>query len=172
MGFKIRAAIKDDCAEIDAMIQELAAYEKMPNSKKITTDTLLRDGGFLDANAPKYFHSYVAFDSESQIILGYVLFFYNYSTWEGRGIWMEDLYVRPEYRGQGIGKSLWHTVTLRAKDEDCCRVDFYVLSWNLPSIGFYVKNGAVNISEDPGWHIYRLDKRAIADFCGNSKNVE
>lgn len=89
MVYLIREAIEQDCYEIDRMIQELAEFEKMPDQKKITAETLLKDGGFLPGSPTKFFHAFVAFDEDTKVVVGYALYFFIYSTWEGKAIHME-----------------------------------------------------------------------------------
>ena len=159
MSFIIRQTTKEDCYAIEKLINELAVYEKMPEGPKINAATLIKDGGFEDENEHKFYHSYVAeLDNE---VIGFVLFYYIYSTWEGKSIWMEDLYCQPNHRGKGVGTALWREVARRAERENCCRLDFAVLNWNEPSIAFYKHNGACNISEEQGWNVFRLSKDGI-----------
>ena len=95
MSVVIRKAVKEDCKKIRVLIQELADYEKMPEGPKINVETLAEDG----FGAKSFFECFVATDNET--LVGFVLFFYTYSTWEGRSVYMEDLYVTPTHRNKG-----------------------------------------------------------------------
>lgn len=88
--------------------------------------------------------------------IGYALCYYYYSTWEGKSLFLEDLYVRPASRKSGVGKKLFNTVEKFAKDDGCLRLDFQVLNWN-PAIGFYERLGAINLTAAEGWQIYRVN---------------
>ena len=166
----IRAAKKEDCQEIIRLIKELADYEKMPNGPKIDADILRRDG--FDSPQP-YFRCLVAENSDQpDKLVGYCLYFNVYSTWEGRSVYMEDLYVTPSMRGQGLGKRLWQELTRRALEEGCVRVNWACLDWNKPSIDFYIKQGARNLSAEEGWQDFRLDKAAMEAFVKSVKESD
>ncbi|XP_053086192.1 spermidine/spermine N(1)-acetyltransferase-like protein 1 isoform X1 [Pangasianodon hypophthalmus] len=118
MNFRIRAAREEDCRDIQRMIMELAVYEKMADQVKISHEELQRDGfgpnpfyQCLIAEVPEELKS-----DEGHTTVGYALYFYTYSTWKGRSIYMEDLYVMPEFRGKGVGKALMASV---ARSEQC-----------------------------------------------------
>lgn len=164
MSFIIRPTTRQDCALIEGLIRELAEYEKMPNGPKIDAQVLIKDGGF--DGGQKFYHSFVATIDDQ--VIGFVLFFYIYSTWEGKAIWMEDLYVQPQYRGKGYGTKLWQAVAKQAQLDDCCRIDFYVLDWNEPSIMFYKSHGALNMSEEQGWNVFRLNREAIGKLANRT----
>ncbi|XP_054155425.1 thialysine N-epsilon-acetyltransferase-like [Oppia nitens] len=157
MSYTIREGVKDDCAAIEQLIKELAVYERMPDGPKIDRTILERDG-FGDGPTGRLFRTFVAQldDDNSKQIVGYALYFYKYSTWEGKGIWLEDLYVRPEYRGKSIGLSLFGAVANQAVLEDCCRLEWNCLDWNQSSICFYKKLNGVDLTESEGWHTFRL----------------
>merc|ERR1712241_294282 len=108
MSFVIRKSTKNDSKEILKLIQELADYEKMPNGPKLTEKDLEEHG----YNGPRpFFECLVAFEpSKPDVLIGFVLFFYTYSTWDGPSVFMEDLYVTPASRGQGLGTKLWQGV--------------------------------------------------------------
>lgn len=93
-------------------------------------------------------------------IVGYALCFYSYSTWQGKSVFLEDIYVQPNYRKYGIGKMLLTRVAKHAKDENCKRIDLHVLEWN-PARKFYEKLGSINMTSKEEWQYYRFDEKAI-----------
>ncbi|KAM3869473.1 thialysine N-epsilon-acetyltransferase-like [Diretmus argenteus] len=163
MNFKIRAAKQDDCKDISRMIMELAEYEKMSDQVKISYQELERDGfcpnpffECLVAEVPEEHTS-----EEGHTIVGYALFFYTYSTWKGRSMHLEDLYVMPGFRGKGIGKDLMTKVAQVGKEKQCVRLNLMVLDWNTPSLDFYVAKGAQDLTASEGWHFLRYDGQAL-----------
>lgn len=145
---KIRNAVKEDVPLILGLIKELAAYEKL-------SDEVMADGETLKENLfgkTKYAEVIIA-EYENKPV-GQALYFHNFSTFKGRpGIYLEDLYVKPEYRGKGIGKALLNKVIETAKERNCARVEWVVIDWNKPAIDFYENLGAKPLKE---WIIYRL----------------
>lgn len=99
-------------------------------------------------------------NSLSSSIVGYALCFFSYSTWRGKALFMEDLYVRPASRKLGAGRRLMQHVAQFAKSEDCQRLDFHVLRWN-PARNFYDKMGAHDLTESEEWLLYRMDRSEI-----------
>ncbi|XP_062341194.1 diamine acetyltransferase 2b [Osmerus eperlanus] len=167
MNFTIRAARKDDCKDISRMIMELAIYEKMPDQVKISHKELERDG----FSSNSFFECLVAEVPEEDktkdghTVVGYALYFYTYSTWKGRSVFMEDLYVMPEFRGKGIGKGLMSKVAKEGKGKQCARLQLTVLDWNTPSLDFYVAKGAHDLTANEGWHFLRFDEEAMANLA-------
>jgi GNAT superfamily N-acetyltransferase len=144
----IRPATADDVPEILALIRDLAAYEREPLAVVATEADLLRDG----FGPVKRFDCLIA--EWSGVPAGFALYFYSYSTWLGHaGIYLEDLFVRPVFRGKGIGKSLLSSVAAIAVAEGCPRLEWSVLDWNQPSIDFYHQMGAVMKSEWKGMRV-------------------
>jgi GNAT superfamily N-acetyltransferase len=159
--FNIRPATPADIPEILAFIRELADYEREPASALATHDDILRDGF---GPTPR-FHCLIA-EWNSQPA-GFALYFYNYSTWRGHaGIYLEDLFVRPQYRGQGVGKGLFTEVARIAVAEGCLRFEWAVLDWNTPAIDFYNSLGATPMSE---WTIMRLSGDALAQLAQSAR---
>ena len=154
MTLAIRPATRADLPLIARFIRDLAAYEKLAHA-------VVFDEGVL---AEKLFGARVyaevligEIDGTAQ---GFALFFHNFSTFEGRpGIYLEDLFVRPEARGSGLGKALLAQLARLAVERDCARLEWSVLDWNTPSIGFYTALGAVPMDE---WTVFRLDGDALA----------
>jgi GNAT superfamily N-acetyltransferase len=149
----IRPAAPDDIPLILAFIHELAEYERAPEQAVARPEDLLRDGW---GAAPKF---RVVIAEWQGAAAGFALFFYNYSTWQGRaGIYLEDLFVRPQFRGKGIGKALLVHLAEIAVRENCGRFQWQVLDWNTPSIDFYKSLGAGVMQE---WLTMRVDGDAL-----------
>lgn len=161
----LRPAIAEDVPHILAFIRELAEYEREPDAVIATEVGLLRDGFPSDeSKVPRRFHALIA-EWQGEPV-GFALYFYSYSTWEGRaGIYLEDIFVRPEFRGKGIGKALLTKVAAIAVAEGCARFEWSVLDWNQPAIDFYHSMGAVMKSE---WRGMRVDGDALASLAALS----
>ncbi|MFN3872944.1 MAG: GNAT family N-acetyltransferase [Ignavibacterium sp.] len=144
----IRRAEKTDIPTILKLIKELAEYEKLLH-EVVTTEKHLEEVIF----GNKKFVEVLIAEINGEIA-GQTIFFYNFSTFVGRpGLYIEDLYVRPQYRGKGIGKALLYEVIKLAKERNCGRVEWVVLDWNKPAIDFYKSIGAKSLDE---WTIFRL----------------
>ncbi len=151
-NIEIKKATLADIPTIKGFIMELAVYEKLEN-EVVVTDELLIENIFTNPIA----HCVLAFENERPI--GFALYFYNYSTFIGRkGLYLEDLYVQPNYRGKGYGKKLLLYLVQTAKNEHCGRMEWSVLKWNQPAIDFYESLGAKAMEE---WLVYRLDEKSM-----------
>ncbi|XP_076063674.1 thialysine N-epsilon-acetyltransferase-like [Oratosquilla oratoria] len=155
-GVVTRKAQKDDCASVMDLIQEFAKYD--PDGPKICQKTLEEDGFGKDPA----FHCFVALQ-ESKVI-GYAISYLSYSTWEGRSIVLEDLYVQPSYQGIGIGSALLKEVTQYGLDLGCSRVNFYSLKSNYTALAFYKAKGAINLTEAEGWDLFEMNKKVMGQF--------
>ena len=145
--FSIRFANENDVDKILFFIESLAEYEKM-SSDVVATEKLLREEIFEKKKAE------VIFAAEDGKEVGFALFFHNFSTFLGRaGLYLEDLFVLPEYRGKGYGKALLKKLARIAKERGCGRFEWSCLDWNKPSIDFYKSMGAASMDE---WTVYRL----------------
>jgi GNAT superfamily N-acetyltransferase len=154
--FSISPATPEDVQPIIALIHELAEYEKLAHEVEITPE-LLHKSMFDDAKC----HALIA--RQKGAVVGYALFFYNFSTFLGRpGIYLEDLYVQREQRGAGIGKALIKHLAQRAVQEGCGRFEWTVLGWNAPSIAFYKSLGAQEMSQ---WKIMRVTGDALESLA-------
>ncbi|MBV2152052.1 GNAT family N-acetyltransferase [Kitasatospora sp. SUK 42] len=151
----IRTAVASDVPLVLAMIRELAEYEKAPQ-EAVATEEQLHEALF-GAN-PALF-GLIAEDDATGEPVGFAVWFLNFSTWRGtHGIYLEDLYVRPEARGGGHGKALLLELARIAVERGYARVEWSVLDWNQPSIDFYKSLGAVPMD---GWTVYRLTDEAL-----------
>jgi len=145
--FSFRYADAADAGLILAFIKDLAAYEKM-SDEVIATEDLLRGWIFEKKKAE------VIFALEDETEVGFALFFHNFSTFLGRsGLYLEDLFVKPEYRGKGYGKGLLKQLARIALERGCGRMEWWCLDWNQPSIDFYRSLDAEPMSD---WTTYRL----------------
>ena len=155
-GFKIRFAEEKDAAAIFSMVKELAEYEKLLDSLKATED-LLRESLFKRSVAETVIGEY-----EGQPV-GYAIFFHNFSSFVGRiGIYIEDLYVKPQLRGKGFGEAMFLYIAKLAVERNCGRLEWSCLNWNTPSIAFYQKMGAVPLDE---WTTYRLTGETLTKIA-------
>jgi len=144
----IRPAVAKDIPLIVQLIRELAEYEREPHQAVATEQDIRRDGF---STNPKFRVVIAEWSSDPA---GFALFFYSYSTWMGRaGLYLEDLFVRPTFRGRGIGKSLLGHLAKIAVDEGCGRFEWQVLNWNTPAVEFYQGLGARVMEE---WSTMRL----------------
>ncbi|XP_018307258.1 uncharacterized protein [Mycetomoellerius zeteki] len=157
----VRKARREDCEAIRTLIQELADYEKMPNGPEIDYKTLERDGF---EGQPLYFCNVATSDEK---IIGYTLSYYTYSTWCGKSMYLEDIYVTPDFRGKHVGSKLLKAVAKEAVETDCHKLDFVVLKWN-PAQEFYKMYGASDLTSKEQWHCYRFieeDLKKLASDC-------
>lgn len=157
---RIRAARADDIPVILELIRELAEYERAPREAIAEPQDLLRDG----FSAHPKFHVVIA--EWAGAPAGFALFFHNYSTWRGRpGLYLEDLFVRPQYRGKGIGKALLAHLARIAIHEGCARFEWQVLRWNTPALEFYRSLGAEEMNE---WLTMRVSGRTLEKLAESS----
>ena len=149
-------ATEQDCALILSFIRQLAAYEHMSN-QVVATEELLRDWVFEKQKAE------VLFVCDGDHEVGFALFFHNFSTFLGRaGIYLEDLFVLPEYRNKGYGKGLLKKLAQITVERGCGRLEWSCLNWNKPSIDFYLSLGAVPMEE---WTTYSLTGKTLEEMA-------
>ena len=152
-----RFAEEKDCGLILDFIRGLAEYEKM-SDQVVATEELLREWIFEKQKAE------VLFACEKGKPIGFALFFHNFSTFLGRaGIYLEDLFVLPEYRGKGYGKALLQKLAGITVERGCGRLEWSCLDWNSPSIEFYLSVGAVPMSD---WTTYRITGKTLQQMAG------
>ena len=157
---KIRYAREEDAGTILSLIRELADYEHMLEDV-VATEDILREWLFEKEKAE------VLLGEEDGNIVGYALFFHNFSTFLGRsGIYLEDLYIRPEYRGKGYGKTMLRELARITVERGCGRLEWVCLDWNQPSIDFYLSLDAEPQDE---WTIYRLTGDSLENMAEGKK---
>lgn len=150
-----RFATEKDVPLILKFIKGIAEYEKMLDEVE-TTEELLHEYLFEKQRAE------VIFAIVDNVEVGFALFFHNFSTFVGKsGLYLEDIFVWPQYRGKGYGKAIFKQLVKIANERDCGRMEWVCLNWNQPSIDFYLSLNAKPMDE---WTTYRLDKKAIEDL--------
>ncbi|XP_045426078.1 thialysine N-epsilon-acetyltransferase isoform X2 [Lemur catta] len=139
-SLRIREAKEGDCADILRLVRELAEYEKLSDQ--------------------------VTISEEGPCVVGYGLYYFVYSTWKGRSIYLEDIYVTPEYRGQGIGSKIITKVAEVALDKGCSQFRLAVLDWNKRAMDLYKALGAQDLTEAEGWHSFCFEGEAMREMAG------
>lgn len=142
LAINIRVGEKKDIPQLLALIKELAEYERATHEVENTEETLLQDG----FGESPLFGFYVS--EVNHEIVGMALYYWRYSTWKGKVMYLEDLYIQPDFRRYKIGQAFFKVLVQKAKAEKCSRISWQVLEWNTPAIDFYKKIGA---SLDPEW---------------------
>ena len=156
--FKIRPACLEDVPVILQLIYDLATYERAPDEVSATEEQLIE---VLFGERPT---AEVLLALEGETPVGFAVYFYNFSTWLGRaGLYLEDLFVKPEKRGKGYGRALLVELAKIARDRGCGRMEWAVLDWNEPAIKFYQTLGAKPMNE---WTVFRLTREEIAKLAG------
>jgi GNAT superfamily N-acetyltransferase len=159
---RIRRAVPDDIPTIHQLIRDLAQYERLLESVRVTPQQL-HESFFSDS--PNVFCDLVESDDEE--VVGFAVWFLNYSTWLGtHGIFLEDLFVSPEFRGRGYGKALLVHLAQECVAKGYHRLKWSVLDWNQPSIDFYRSIGAESMDD---WTEFRLTGDALSNLAGTAK---
>ncbi|NBW27984.1 MAG: GNAT family N-acetyltransferase [Flavobacteriaceae bacterium] len=156
----IRKGRIEDMPAVLRLIKELAAFEKEPDAVEVTISDLERDG----FGESPLFHTFIA--EENQEIIGMALYYYRYSTWKGKTIHLEDLIVKEEKRGSGLGFKLYSEVIAQGKCDNVRRIEWNVLDWNTPAIEFYEKTGAKVLKD---WLVAQMDEKGIDTFLEKNK---
>ncbi len=153
MSLRLRGAAAADSPLIVSLIRELAVYERAPEAAKASVADI--DKALFGAH-PKVHALIAEWDGEA---VGFAVYFFNFSTWTGKhGLYLEDLFVRESVRGKGVGKALLARLAAIAREKDCARLEWSVLDWNEPAIGFYRSLGAKPMDE---WTVYRVEGAAL-----------
>lgn len=157
---RIRSAESNDVAVIAALIRELAEYERAAEMAKATPDQLHET---FFGPEPRAFCDLV--ETDEGVVAGLAVWFLNFSTWTGsHGVYVEDLFVRPEYRGRGYGRALLARLSRECVEKGYPRLQWWVLDWNEPSIGFYRSLGAEVLDE---WTVFRLSGDALEKLASS-----
>lgn len=157
-GFTIREAAAEDVPVLLSLIRELAVYEKMADQVTATEENMKVSLFGIRPGAEALLGE---LDGEP---VAYAVYFHNYSTFAGRlGLYLEDVYVKPELRGKGMGKAILSYLARLAKERGCARFEWSVLDWNEPSIRFYRSLGAVSLD---GWTVFRMTGEALDRLAG------
>lgn len=160
MSLSIRSATPADISLIGQFIRDLAEYEKLAHEVRFDEAVMAQK---LFGPRP---YAEVLIGEIDGTPQGFALFFHNFSTFEGRpGIYLEDLFVRPDARGSGLGKALLGKLAALAVERDCSRLEWSVLDWNTPAIDFYKALGARPMDE---WTVYRVDGDALTGLAAHS----
>jgi GNAT superfamily N-acetyltransferase len=159
---RIREANREDVPLILEFVRDLAEYERAPGAVQVIEAELLRDG-FPEAGGERYFETLIAEDNGEPA--GFALFHPVYSTWRGRAMHLEDLFVRPRFRGQGIGRALLERVAAIAVERKCVILFWHVLDWNTPAIDFYKTLGAEPLDE---WTRMRVQGEALQKLASGA----
>jgi len=159
--FKIRPARLEDVPTILQLIRDLATYERAPDEVTATEEQLV-DVLFGERPAAEVL---LAFEGQSPV--GFAVYFYNFSTWLGRaGLYLEDLFVKPDERGKGYGRALLVKLAKIARERECGRMEWAVLDWNEPAIKFYRTLGAKPMHE---WTVFRLTRDGISRLADSGR---
>ena len=153
---KIRPAKSEEVGEVLQLIQDLATYEKAPEQVEASKEDLLNT---IFVKDPRVFCDLVEVDGQ---VAGMAIWFLNYSTWQAKhGIYLEDIFIKPEYRGRGYGKALLKHLAKICDEKGYGRLQWWVLDWNSPAIEFYKSFGAEAMDE---WTVYRTSGQALKDL--------
>lgn len=157
-GFRLLETTEKDCKKIVQFIREIAEYEKLLH-EVVATEESIAESIFKENRAKVLFLEYEGKE------IGYVLYFFNYSTFNGRaGLYLEDIYIRKEYRGKGFGKEVFKYLAQTAIENKCMRMEWVCLNWNTPSQEFYKSMGAIPMEE---WTTFRLERNNIEKLANS-----
>ncbi len=161
MSYKLRNASPEDMNSVLDLIRELAEFENQPDAVEVTVNDLINDG-FKEKRS----FSVIVAEKNNEIV-GMALFYPRYSTWKGRSLHLEDLIVKKEFRGKGIGTALYTAVLKYADQNGYKRVAWEVLDWNKVAIDFYLSTGA-RVFDD--WRVAQIEEKAMKDYLKKTKS--
>lgn len=159
--WRVRPAVPDDAVRIDALVRELAEYEREPDAVLATVDDFR--AALFGSNPRAHCHVAEVSGPDGPVVVGIALWFLSFSTWRGRhGVWLEDLYVQPQYRRLGLGRALLEALAQICVERGYRRLEWVVLDWNTPAQDFYRSIGAVPQDE---WTTWRVDNEALVKLA-------
>ncbi|XP_077002834.1 spermidine/spermine N(1)-acetyltransferase-like protein 1 [Tamandua tetradactyla] len=166
-SFRVRPAEARDCPEILRLIKELAACENMPDAVKLTATDLLRDGF---GDNPLFYCLIAEVHNQHKpsgiVTVGFAMYYFTYDPWIGKLLYLEDFYVIQAYQGLGIGAEMLKRLSQIAIRSQCNCMHFLVVIWNQASIDYYTRRGALDLSSEEGWHLFRFNREELMDMAG------
>ncbi|XP_058147211.1 spermidine/spermine N(1)-acetyltransferase-like protein 1 isoform X2 [Dasypus novemcinctus] len=163
-SFRVRPAEARDCAEILRLIKELAACENMSDAVKLTATDLLRDGF---GDNPLFYCLIAEVHNQHKpsglVTVGFAMYYFTYDPWIGKLLYLEDFYV---IQGLGIGAEMLKRLSQIAIRSHCNCMHFLVVIWNQASIDYYTRRGALDLSSEEGWHLFRFNREELMDMAG------
>ncbi|KEO73481.1 GNAT family N-acetyltransferase [Anditalea andensis] len=159
--YTVREGIKEDLPKVFELVQELALYEKAPEEVTNTLEMMERDGF-----GPSPVFQFFVLEKNNRDIIGTAIYYYRYSTWKGKRLYLEDYIVTEKERGQGAGKMLFERVLKKSLEENCTGMMWQVLDWNEPAINFYQKYSTYM---EGGWYNCHLQAEEIKGFVNDNR---